>query len=316
MARTRRGLALEKGREMKLGFIGLGNMGFPMTRNLLHAGFAVTVHNRSRGNIDRLVAEGAVAAESTADVPRNADIVFTCLPSVATVEEVYRGAGGLLSGTRAGLTLVDCSTVSPALSRAISAEARERGAGFLDAPISGGPAGAQAATLTIMAGGDEADFQRVLPAFRAMGANIHHVGPSGAGSVVKLVNQHLTSVNTAAVAEAVVLGARAGADPQVLFDVIKTSFGSSTMFNRSMPFLLKRRFDEGAPMRIMLKDLDLITDLGRELNVRLLLASEAREVYRESVALGLGDEDIVALVKPLERIAGIEIGSSDEPPSR
>lgn len=311
-----RGLALEKGREMKLGFIGLGNMGFPMTRNLLRAGFAVIVHNRSRGNVERLVAEGAVAADSVAAVAQNADVVFTCLPSVATVDEVYRGAGGLLGVARSGSTLVDCSTVAPGVSRAIHAAANARGAGFLDAPISGGPAGAQAATLTIMAGGDEADFLGVLPAFQAMGANIHHVGPSGAGSVVKLVNQHLTSVNTAAVAEAVVLGARAGADPQVLFDVIKTSFGGSTMFNRTMPFLLKRRFDEGAPMRIMLKDLDLITDLGRELNVRLLLASEAREVYRESVALGLGDEDIVALVKPLERIAGIEVGSADEPPSR
>lgn len=301
---------------MKLGFIGLGHMGFPMTRHLLHAGFAVVVHNRSRGAVERLVAEGAVAAESVTEVAQNADVVFTCLPTVATVDEVYRGAGGLLRVAHTGLTLVDCSTVSPTLSRALYTEAKARGAGFLDAPISGGPAGAEAATLTIMAGGDEDDFQRVLPAFQAMGTNIHHVGPSGAGSVVKLVNQHLTSVNTAAIAEAVVLGARAGADPQILFDVIKTSFGGSTMFNRTMPFLLRRSFDEGAPMRIMLKDLDLITDLGRELNVRLLLASEAREVYRESVALGLGDEDIVALVKPLERIAGIEIGSADEPPSR
>jgi 3-hydroxyisobutyrate dehydrogenase-like beta-hydroxyacid dehydrogenase len=283
---------------------------------LLRAGFEVTVHNRSRDAVRRLTAEGAHAAGSAVEVAQQSDLVLTCLPTVATVDDVYRGAGGLLSAAREGLILVDCSTVAPGLSREIYQAAKERGAGFLDAPISGGPTGAQAATLTIMAGGDDDIFAQALQVFQAMGSNIHHVGPSGAGSVVKLVNQHLTSVNTAAVAEAMVLGAKAGADPQVLYDVIKTSFGGSTMFNRTLPLLLARSFNEGAPMRTMLKDLDLVTDLGRELNVRLLLAAEAREVYRESVALGFGDEDIVALVKPLERIAGIEVRSgSDREPS-
>jgi 3-hydroxyisobutyrate dehydrogenase/2-hydroxy-3-oxopropionate reductase len=163
-----------------------------------------------------------------------------------------------------------------------------------------------------MVGGDAEVFERSLPVFQALGRNIHHVGPSGAGSVVKLINQHLTSVNTATVAEAMVLGASAGADPRVLYDVIKTSFGASTMFNRILPLLLERRFDEGAPIRIMLKDLELIADMGRDLNVRLLLASEAREVYREAVALGFGDEDIAALVKPLERVAGVEVRARAE----
>lgn len=302
---------------MNVGFIGLGNMGFPMALNLLRAGFAVTVHNRSRGAVQRLAAEGAHPADSAVEVAQQSDLVITCLPTVATVDDVYRGAGGLLSAAREGLILVDCSTVAPGLSRELYHAANERGAHFLDAPISGGPTGAQAATLTIMAGGDADIFAQALPVFRAMGTNIHHVGPSGAGSVVKLVNQHLTSVNTAAVAEAMVLGAKAGADPRVLYDVIKTSFGGSTMFNRTLPLLLARSFNEGAPMRTMLKDLDLVTDLGRELNVRLLLAAEAREIYRESVALGFGDEDIVALVKPLERIAGIEVRTvSDGEPSQ
>ncbi len=297
---------------MKLGFIGLGNMGFPMTLNLLRAGFDVTVHNRSREAIRRLTVEGAHPAETPDEVAARSDVVITCLPTPATVEQVYRDDRGLLAAARDGLTLVDCSTVAPALSRALYEEAREAGAAFIDAPISGGPAGAKAATLTIMAGGDADAFERVLPIFQALGTNVHHVGPPGTGSVVKLINQHLTAINTATVAEAMVLGAKAGADPQILFDVIKTSFGASTMFNRLVPLQIERRFDEGAPIRIMLKDLELISEMGRDLNVRLLLASEAREVYREAVALGLGDEDIAALVKPLERVAGTEVRTHDQ----
>ncbi|MGA7671939.1 MAG: NAD(P)-dependent oxidoreductase [Nitrolancea sp.] len=297
---------------MKVGFIGLGNMGFPMTLNLLHAGFEVTVHNRSREAVRRLTVEGAQPAETPDEVAARSDVVFTCLPTPAAVEQVYRDERGLLAAGRQGLTLVDCSTVAPVLSRALYSEARQTGADFVDAPISGGPAGAKAATLTIMAGGDADAFERVLPIFNALGTNVHHVGPSGTGSVVKLVNQHLTAINTATVAEAMVLGAKAGADPQVLFDVIKTSFGASTMFNRLVPLQIERRFDEGAPIRIMLKDLELISEMGRDLNVRMLLASEAREVYREAVALGLGDEDIAALVKPLEHIAGAEVRTRDQ----
>ena len=297
---------------MKLGFIGLGNMGFPMTLNLLRAGFDVTVHNRSREAVRRLTVEGAHPAETPDEVASRSDVVITCLPTPATVEQVYRDDRGLLAAARDGLTLVDCSTVAPALSRALYEEAREAGAAFIDAPISGGPAGAKAATLTIMAGGDADAFERVLPIFQALGTNVHHVGPPGTGSVVKLINQHLTAINTATVAEAMVLGAKAGADPQILFDVIKTSFGASTMFNRLVPLQIERRFDEGAPIRIMLKDLELISEMGRDLNVRLLLASEAREVYREAVALGLGDEDIAALVKPLERVAGTEVRAHDQ----
>lgn len=295
-----------------IGFIGLGNMGFPMTLNLLRAGFEVTVHNRSREAVRLLALEGAHPAEAPDEVAAQADVIISCLPTPASVDLVYLGEHGILSGTRENQILIDCSTVSPELSRTLYAATASLGAGFLDAPISGGPTGATAATLTIMVGGDRDIFERALPVFEALGTNVHHVGASGAGSVVKLINQHLTAINTATVAEAMVLGAKAGADPRVLYDVIKTSFGSSTMFNRIVPLLLERRFDEGAPVRIMLKDLELIADLGRDLNMRLLLASEAREVYREAVALGFGDEDIAALVKPLERIAGTEIrGQAD-----
>lgn len=293
---------------MRLGFIGLGKMGRPMTRNLLKAGYQVSIHNRSQGVVEELSREGATRATSPREVATAADLIITCLPTPASVEEVYLGADGLIPAARRGQTLIDCSTVGPALSRRLYAAARERGAGFLDAPVSGGPAGAEAATLTIMVGGDTDVVERAMPVFQALGKNIHHVGSSGAGTVVKLVNQLLVAIHTAAVAEATAFGVKAGADPQALLDVLKSSFGGSAMLARSLPLFMERKFAAGTPVNLILKDLGLIHTVGKELDVRLLLGALAQEVFKEARALGHGDEDMVALIKPVERIAGIEVG--------
>ena len=186
---------------------------------------------------------------------------------------------------------------------------RARGASFLDAPISGGTAGAQAGTLTIMVGGDADAFERARPVFEAMGKNIKHVGPSGAGSVVKLVNQLLVAINMAGVVEGIVLGTKAGVDPNVMLEVLSTSFGGSAMLNRSVPLILERNFQPGTPVNLILKDMGLIKELGHELAVRLLLGSVAEEVFGEARALGWGEEDMAGLVRTLERLAGIEIKS-------
>lgn len=292
---------------MRLGFIGLGKMGKPMTRNLLRAGYEVTIHNRSRAVVEELSAEGARPASSPREVAAAADLVLTCLPTPASVEEVYSGDDGLIPAARDGQILVDCSTVGPALSRQLHAAAAERGAGFLDAPVSGGPAGAEEATLTIMVGGDGDVLARATPVLEKLGTNIHHVGPSGSGSVVKLVNQLLVGINMAAVAEAVVFGVKAGADPQALLDVLATSFGSSRMLTRGMPLIMDRQFASGTPIDLILKDLGLIHDVGKALDVRLLLGAVAQEVFKEGRALGLGQEDMAALVKPAERLAGVEV---------
>jgi len=292
---------------MRIGFIGIGKMGRPMTRNLLGAGFAVTIHNRSRAVVDQLAGEGARPAAAPAEVAAVADLVFTCLPTPASVEEVYFGADGLIGAARAGQILVDCSTVNPALSRRQYAAARERGAAFLDAPVSGGPAGAEAATLTIMVGGDGEALERARPVLEALGKNIHHVGPAGSGSVVKLVNQLLVAINTSAVAEAAVFGVKAGADPRALLDVLGSSFGGSMMLTRLLPLFMERKFEAGTPVNLILKDLGLIHEVGKALDVRLLLGSIAQELFKEGRALGFGDEDMAALVKPAERIAGVEV---------
>jgi 3-hydroxyisobutyrate dehydrogenase/2-hydroxy-3-oxopropionate reductase len=286
-----------------------------MARNLLRAGYVVTVHNRSRGAVERLTAEGALAAESPRQVAESADLVLTCLPAPAASEDVFLGPDGLLAASRTGLILIDCSTVSPGLSRRIYQAAQERGVSFLDAPISGGPEGAEAATLTIMAGGDADVFARALPVFQSLGRNIHHVGPSGAGSAVKLAHQVLVGIHTAAAIESAVLAAKAGVDPEVLFDIVNTSYGASTMFRRTLPRVMERDFQPGSPMTLLIKDLELIHQMSDDLNVRTMLGSTAYELFKEARALGFGAEDMAALVKPAEQVAGVEVRRSGDKPA-
>lgn len=292
---------------MNVGFIGLGKMGRPMAHRLLAAGFSLTVHNRSRAVVEELAAAGARPATTPAEVARASEIVLTCLTNTESVEDVYFGPNGLIEAARPGLVLVDHSTVSPTTSRKCAEAARRRGADFLDAPVSGGPAGAQAGTLTIMVGGDPATFERARPVFEVLGKNIRLVGPTGCGSTIKLANQLLVGIHTAAAAEAMVLGTKAGADPVVMLDVLRTSFGSSAMLTRNVPMMLERNFQAGTSVNVVLKDLGLIDELSHELNLRILLGAIAKQVFREGRALGLGDDDMAGLVRVLEREAGVEV---------
>jgi len=298
--------------QVKVGFIGLGKMGRPMTEHLLKAGFTVTVHNRSRGVVEELAKQGAQPADSPRAVAAASEIVCTCLPTPAAVEQVYLGEDGLIPHARAGQILVDHSTVGPELSRRLAEAARQRGAFFLDAPISGGPAGAAAGTLTSTTASKTAKpsteaVERARPVFAAMGKHLHHVGPNGAGSVIKLANQLMVAINMAGVVEALVLATKAGADPQQVLEVIGTSFGGSFMLQRAVPLILQRRFQAGTPINIILKDLGLIESLAFEQNVRLLMGGMAKQVFAEGRFLGLGDLDMVALVEPLERMAGVRV---------
>ena len=292
---------------MNVGFVGLGRMGRPMTLNLLKAGHVVTVHNRSRAVVDELAKAGARPATSPAEVARDSEIVLTCLTNTPSIEDVYFGANGLMEAVRPGQILVDHSTASPTTSKQCADAARARGADFLDAPVSGGPAGAQAATLTIMVGGESATFERALPVFQAMGKNIRLVGPTGAGSTIKLANQLLVAINVAGVVEAMVMGTKAGADPHVMLDILGTSFGGSAMLTRCVPMMLDRNFVAGTSINLLLKDLGLIDELSGGLKVRTLMGSTATQIFRESSALGLGDDDMAGLVRALERLANVEV---------
>jgi len=292
---------------MEIGFVGLGKMGRPMTEHLLRAGHRVHVHNRSRAVVDELAAQGAVAATSPREVAERAEMVMTCLTNTPAVEEVYFGPSGLFSAARAGQLFVDHSTVGLDTSRQCAERARAEGADFLDAPVSGGPAGAQGGTLTIMVGGEAATFERARPVFEAYGKNIRLCGPTAAGSAIKLVNQLLVAINTAGLAEALVFGMKAGADPQMILEVVGTGFGGSRMLERNVPLVLDRNFKAGTAVSLILKDLSLINDLAATLGTPLEMGARAQEVFDRAGAAGLGDDDMAGLVRPYERQAGVEV---------
>jgi 3-hydroxyisobutyrate dehydrogenase/2-hydroxy-3-oxopropionate reductase len=287
-----------------IGFVGLGKMGRPMTERLLAAGFTVHVFNRSRGAVDALAAAGARPAASLREVVERSEVVLTALPTPASVEEVYRE---LAAGARMGTLFADHSTVSVEQSRATFELLKGRGCPFLDAPVSGGPAGAVAGTLTVMVGGEQAAFDRALPVFRAFGKNIRLCGGPGAGQVVKLVNQLLVGVHTAAIAEAAVFGASLGADPRVLLEVIGTSYGGSTMMTRNLPRFISRDFTPATTMTLILKDLGLIHDQAKGAGVPLLLGAIAEQRFLEAKSRGLADQDMSALVRLWEDAAGVKV---------
>lgn len=285
---------------MRVGFIGLGRMGMPMSRNLLRGGFELVVHNRSRKKVEQLVAEGARAASSPAEVAEASDVVLACLPTVEATEEVFLGEEGVVRHARDGQILVDHSTIGPGTARRVAAAARQTGASFLDAPVSGGPDGAQAATLTIMVGGAPEAFEQVAPVLRAMGRNVRRVGDVGSGCVAKLANQHLCFVHTAVAAEAITLAGRCGVDPHVLLEILQTSWGQSRMLERSVPRFVERNFESGAPLRLYRKDLGLVAALAEEMGVAVPLADAAIARLRAALARGLEESDLTALVIPYE----------------
>jgi 3-hydroxyisobutyrate dehydrogenase/2-hydroxy-3-oxopropionate reductase len=293
---------------VQLGFVGLGKMGRPMTLRLLAAGHTVHVFNRSKPAIDQLVAEGATAAGSAAEVAQRAEMVMTALPTPESVEAVF---AEMAEQARSGQVYIDHSTVSPGLNRQCADKLKSRQADFLDAPVSGGPAGAQAGTLTVMVGGDQAVFDCALPVLQAFGKNIRLCGGLGAGQVVKLINQLLVGIHTSAIAEAAVFGVRFGADPQVVLEVIGTSFGGSTMMTRNLPRFISRDFSPATPVGLILKDLGLIHDEARAGGIPLLLGGLAEQRFSEARARGLGDEDMAALVKLWEEPAGVSVAKSN-----
>ncbi len=287
---------------MRVGFIGLGNMGLPMAANLLKAGFALTVYNRTRSRAEELAALGASIADSPAELTRGADIVLSCLADVAASREVFLGPNGVVASARAGQILCDHATVDLATSRAVDAAAREKGAFFLDAPISGGPEGAKAGTLSIMAGGEREPFKKACPVFRAMGKTVIHMGRNGSGTVTKLANQLLVGVHALAACEALTLARKAGAHLGKVMEVLKNSWGQSRVLERSAPRLLARDFGpSAAPARNLHKDLSIIRRLGEELKLDLPAAAAAEIALAKLLADGKGEWDFSALALLLEK---------------
>lgn len=284
-------------------------MGKPMAANLLKAGYPVTVHNRSQGVVEELAGAGAQRATSPAEVARNSEIVLLCLPMPADVEQIVTGKDGVLDSLASGGTIIDCSTIDPATSRNLAQTCADRGITFLDAPVSGGTTGAQAGTLTIMVGGDEETYNRVKPVLDAMGKNIFYVGPSGNGSVTKMINQLLVGVTTTAVAEAYVLGVKAGMNTELLFNVLSTGFADSRIMRRNVPdFYLKQNWQPGFAIDLLMKDVTLAAALGDENNVGTPMLDRAIEHLKTVQAAGYGALDMSGVAKYAEDEAGIKLG--------
>jgi 3-hydroxyisobutyrate dehydrogenase len=297
-----------KGQTMKVAFVGLGNMGQSMARNILKAGHELTVFNRTRSKMEALVEAGASPADSPCQAAQGAEVLCISVSTPDAVRAVVLGDEGALSGASPAAIFIDFSTVDPLTSQEVAGACAQEGIAFLDAPVSGGVSGAEAGTLTVIVGGDAEAFDRVQAVFEAVGQNITHVGPSGAGSTIKLVNQILVGVNLAAVAEAFVAARVAGVDPQVLCDILSTSAGGSFMLDHRMPgYILEGNFEAGFAVNMLCKDLDLALEMGKGLHTPLFMPTLARQIYEEARAMGLGEKDVAAVILPMERRHGIEV---------
>ncbi len=295
---------------MNIGFIGLGVMGRPMAHNLLKAGYALTVHSRSRPPVDELAAAGAKTAGSPAECAAAADIVITMLPDGPDVELVMAGEKGVFAGAKAGAILVDMSTISPVTAKRLATEAEAKGFRMLDAPVSGGEAGAINAQLSIMVGGDKAAFEVVLPVFQALGTKITLMGEAGAGQMTKACNQVMVAINYLAMAEALALGAKAGMDLDLLHQALAGGLANSAVWERRGRLAIKGDFKAGFRIRLHHKDLTIALDAARELGVALPGTAHVRELYRAMMNNGEGELDHSALALLLRRWAGLEAPSS------
>lgn len=288
-----------------VGFIGLGNMGLGMAGNLLKAGFPVVGFDVRKEAAEKFRELGGEAAASPLEVTRKTRVLILAVLNFGQIEEAVFGEQGMNEGLRAGDALVVSSTVAPAQVRSLGEKLAPKGAKVLDAPISGGKEGAWAGTLTIMAGGEKELFQRFLPIFQAMGKNVYYLGPLGSGLTLKLVNNLLVAVNNLAVAEALVLGRKAGLDPAAILEAIPRSAGDSWIFRNRAPQMVNRDFTCRGELDILVKDLGYVLDMGKTAGAPLLLSAVAKEIYQTASGLGWGKEDDSAVVKALERMAGL-----------
>ena len=293
----------------KIGFIGLGIMGRPMAKNLMEAGYELVLHNRSPEKAEELAEEGnAIAAGSPMEVAEACDIVITMLPDSPDVEAVVAGEGGVLEGIRDGALLVDMSTISPVVTEELSEKVREQGASMLDAPVSGGDVGAIEGALSIMVGGSEEDFERARQLFDVMGKVATHVGPTGAGQVVKACNQIVVALTIEAVSEALVLGSRGGVAPEKLVEALSGGLAGSAVMEAKKEKFFSHDFEPGFRIELHHKDLGIALAAGREYGVALPVTAIVDQMLEVSKAKGRGDRDHSALLTLLEEGAQHEIG--------
>jgi 2-hydroxy-3-oxopropionate reductase len=291
----------------KVGFVGLGIMGRPMARNLMEAGYELVLYNRTRSKAEELAGGGAEVATSPEQVARKSRVIFTMLPGPPEVEEIVAGEGGLLEGAGEGSLIVDTSTSSPVLARELARIARERRVGMLDAPVSGGDVGAEEGMLSIMVGGNEEDFEQARPLFEVMGQTVTHVGPSGAGQVVKACNQILVALTIEAVSEALVLGSKAGVSPEKILEVLSGGLAANKVMEVKREKFIERDFEPGGKVEFHRKDLRIALEASREYGVPLPVTAVVCQMFEALMARERSGWDHSALLTFIEELAQHEI---------
>ncbi|MEU0690725.1 2-hydroxy-3-oxopropionate reductase [Streptomyces uncialis] len=291
----------------RVAWIGLGIMGSPMSENLIKAGYRVTGHTLEQAKLDRLTAAGGTAAASVAEAVAQADVIVTMVPASPQVEAIAYGPEGILAHARPGALLIDMSSITPRTSVELAAAGAERGLRVLDAPVSGGEAGAVEATLSIMVGGEAADFEAAKPLFDALGTTVVRCGPHGSGQTVKAANQLIVAVNIQACAEAVVFLEKSGVDLGAALDVLNGGLAGSTVLTRKRDNFLTRDFAPGFRIDLHHKDLGIVTDAARTVGAALPLGAVVAQLVASLRAQGDGGLDHSALLRSVERLSGAQV---------
>jgi 2-hydroxy-3-oxopropionate reductase len=292
---------------LTIGYIGLGLMGKSIARNIRKAGFPLVVHNRSRTAVDELVAEGAQAAASPAEVAAQVDVVFTNLPDTPDVEKVVLGENGILDGAHDGLIWVDNSTIKPAAARTLSLRLAEKGVLSLDAPVSGGDVGARNGTLAIMVGGPAEALEKVMPVFHVMGKTVTHVGDAGAGQVAKAANQIMVAAQMVAMGELLIFSQKAGVDPVKVVEAIKGGAAQCWTLDVKPPRLFSGNRAPGFKAYMQAKDLNIILETAREYGIPLPSAAVDAQLYNAMLQNGMGEQDNSAVIGIIEELAGVKL---------
>ena len=291
-----------------VGFIGLGVMGKPMAKNLLKAGYPLTVYDISRPRVEELVQGGAVDATSVSEVAKRSDVVITMLPGPSEVEQVVLGHNGVLDGATEGSIIIDMTASPPSLARRISQQAGKKHVETLDAPVSGAEQAAIEGTLSIMVGGKSSVLQECQDMFAAMGKNVVHVGESGAGDATKLANQIIVAINLAALSEALVFAKKQGVRPELACEAIRHGLGGSAVLSIKGPRILSRDFSGGGKLKYHMEQLSWVLEEGGKLGIPLMMTALVQQAIVELCNQGKGDLDHSVIVDFFERLANVEIG--------
>lgn len=293
---------------MRIGFIGTGVMGSRMVRKLLQAGYQVMVYNRTPEKAVALTELGALRKGDISSLVQDTDIICTCLSMPKDVMDVYCGPAGVLENAKPHTICLDFTTVGLETSKTIFAKAQEKGIGYLDTPVSGGPEGVDQGALTIMVGGGLSAFLKIVPILQVLGETVEYLGPSGSGSIAKLINQYLVAVHSLAASEAMVVGTALGLDAEQLFQLLKVSYGDSQILRRHMEqYVLERQFEPGGAVKYVHKDVALSNQLFEQAGLKKFLGRHAEQSFAGAIKQGLADLDMSAVIQPLEKECGVVV---------